>query len=86
MSRAKVGRWGKNLAIRVPFEIARAAGLSDGERVEIKTQDGDIVIHRPDAHARRGAKAAAEEIIRERRKHSLGTVTIRDLIDEGRRG
>ncbi|MDR2858590.1 MAG: AbrB/MazE/SpoVT family DNA-binding domain-containing protein, partial [Novosphingobium sp.] len=46
MNRVIVGRWGKNLAIRVPFEVAREAGLSDGEPVEIETLDGDILIRR----------------------------------------
>ena len=46
MSRAIVGKWGNNLAIRVPLQIARASGLSDGERVEIETLDGDILIRR----------------------------------------
>lgn len=86
MAQAKVGRWGKNLAIRVPFEVAQATGLSDGEQVEIETQDGDILIRRPSARARADAAAAAKEILRERRKHSLGSATLRDLIEEGRRG
>jgi antitoxin MazE len=46
MAQATVGKWGKNLAVRVPGEIARAARLSDGERVEIEARDGDIVIRR----------------------------------------
>jgi antitoxin component of MazEF toxin-antitoxin module len=46
MSQGIVGKWGKNLAIRFPGEIAKAAGRSDGERVEIETHDGDIVIRR----------------------------------------
>ena len=44
MSQATVGRWGKSLAIRLPGEIAKAAGISDGERVEIEAHGGDIVI------------------------------------------
>jgi len=86
MSRAKVGKWGNNLAIRVPLEIAKAAALSDGEDVEIEARDGDIVIRRPAGVARRDAQAAAEEIIRERARHSLGKVTIRELLNLGRRG
>ena len=86
MSRVIVGRWGKNLAIRVPFEIAKATGLSDGERVEVETRDGDILIRRPAARVRADAEAAAEEILRERVRHTLGEISIRDLIDEGRRG
>ena len=45
-----IGKWGKNLAIRLPGEIVKAAGLNDGERVEIETHDGDIVIRRTAPH------------------------------------
>jgi len=86
MSQATVGRWGKNLAIRVPLEVARKAGLADGERVEIEAQDGDIVIRRLSAPARASAAAAAEEIIAERGRHRLDRKAIRALIEEGRRG
>jgi antitoxin component of MazEF toxin-antitoxin module len=83
-----VGRWGKNLAIRVPSEVARAAGLRDGEEVEVQVQDRDILIHRRAAHARARseAAAAAKEIAEESRRYSLGTLSIRELLDEGRRG
>ncbi len=88
MSQARVGKWGNNLAVRFPLEIARASGLSDGERVEIEALDGDIVIRRPAARARgrSQAEAAAAEIIGESKRHSLGNISIRDLIEEGRRG
>jgi antitoxin component of MazEF toxin-antitoxin module len=88
MSHSVIGKWGKNLAIRVPMEIARAAGLTDGEKVEVETQDGDIVVRRPEARARvrEDAQAAAEEIIAESRRHSLGDVSIQDLLEDGRRG
>jgi len=86
MSQVTVGRWGKNLAVRVPLEIAKASGLSEGERVQIEAHDGDIVIRRPVARARADAGAAAEEIIGESRSYSLGRITIRQLIEEGRRG
>jgi antitoxin MazE len=86
MSQATVGRWGKNLAIRVPSDVARKAGLADGERVEIQAQDGDIVIRRLSARARASAAAAAEEIIAERGRHRLDRKAMRALIAEGRRG
>jgi antitoxin component of MazEF toxin-antitoxin module len=70
----------------VPLDIAATTGLRDGERVEVEVQDGDILIRRPAAHMRADALAAAEEIIGEGLDHPLGDVTIRDLIDEGRRG
>ncbi len=88
MSQATVGRWGKNLAIRIPLSVAKATGLSDGERVEIDVQDGDLMIRRPAARARArsDAEAAAAEIIAERKHHSLGGISIRTLREEGRRG
>jgi antitoxin component of MazEF toxin-antitoxin module len=88
MTRVIVGKWGKNLAIRVPFDVARASGLSDGEQVEIENQEGDILIRRSAAHAqsRRDAENAAAEIIAESKARSLGGLSIRDLLDEGRRG
>ena len=63
MSEVTVGRWGKNLAIRVPMEIAKVSGLSEGERVQLEARDGDIVISRPAARsivaALTGSPAAA---------------------------
>ena len=46
MPKAIVGRWGRSLAIRLPRQVAKAAGISDGERVDIATRDGDTVIRR----------------------------------------
>jgi len=46
VARAVIGRWGKNLAVRFPADVARAAGLSDGERVEIAASGEDIVIRK----------------------------------------
>jgi antitoxin MazE len=86
MSEVTVGRWGKSLAVRVPMEIAQASGLSEGERVELEAHDGNIVIRRPAARRRAAAETAAEEIIKESQSYSLGTITIRELIEEGRRG
>ncbi len=46
MVRAVIGRWGKNLAVRFPADVARAARLNDGERVEIAASGEDIVIRK----------------------------------------
>ncbi len=86
MSQATVGRWGRNLAIRVPSDVARRTRLTDGERVEIEARDGDIVIRRPSVKARRSAVAAADEIIEERRHYRLSRTVMRRLLTEGRRG
>jgi len=85
MSQTTVGRWGKNLAIRVPLDVAKRTGLIDGERVEVEAQDGDIVIRRPIARARKAAAMAAEEIIAERQRYRLDRKAIPRLIAGGRR-
>ena len=46
MSRVMVGRWGKSLAVRIPTELGAAAGIAEGDRVEIETHDAEIVIRR----------------------------------------
>jgi len=88
VSEVIVGKWGKSLAIRVPLEVARAAGLSDGETVEVETSDGDILIRRRAARAaaKRDAEAAAAEILADAKGRTLGGLSIRALRDEGRRG
>jgi antitoxin MazE len=88
MSEVIVGKWGKSLAVRVPLDVARTLGLADGERVEVEARDGDIMVRRSRAKAlaRADAHAAIEEIIAESRGRTLGDVTIRELLDEGRRG
>ena len=50
MTHITVGRWGKNPAVRFPGDIARAAGLTEGERVEIETRGGEIVLRRVVPH------------------------------------
>jgi antitoxin MazE len=50
MAQVTIGKWGKNLAVRFPSEIAKATGLSDGERVEIESIDDAIVIRRAIPH------------------------------------
>lgn len=50
MSHITVGRWGKNLAIRFPGEIANAVGIREGEQVEIDTRGEEIVIRRVVPH------------------------------------
>lgn len=85
MTRVTVGKWGKNLAIRVPYDLADASGLSDGEQVEIEMKDGDLVVRRPDVHTRARAQKAAQDIRRDSTKFTLGDITIQDLRNEGRR-
>jgi antitoxin component of MazEF toxin-antitoxin module len=46
MAHALLGKWGNNLAVRLPGEIVRAAHLREGERIEIETQADTIVIRR----------------------------------------
>ena len=46
MARVTIGRWGRNLALRLPGEIAKAIRLNDGDRVEIETNGSNISIRR----------------------------------------
>jgi antitoxin MazE len=46
MTHAILGRWGKNLAVRLPNEIASELSLREGERVEVVSSPGQIVIRR----------------------------------------
>ena len=50
MSIATVGRWGKNLALRFPNEIASQLHLREGERVEIEAGPDQIVLRRAQPH------------------------------------
>jgi antitoxin component of MazEF toxin-antitoxin module len=88
MSQVIVGRWGKSLAVRVPFDVARACGLIDGEAVEIEAADGTIVIRRSaaQADARHKAEEAGAAILADSRNYTLGGLSIRELRDEGRPG
>ncbi len=88
MAKATIEKLGDTLAIRFPNEFARTSGLRDGEHVELKIRDGGILISRSGAatRGRASAEGAAAEIIRESRRHSLGEISMRDLLDHGRRG
>ena len=59
----------------------------DGEAVEIEAVDGTIVIRRDEAkaEARRKAEAAMAEIRDLTKGMTLGGLSTRELIDEGRR-
>lgn len=46
MTHAILGRWGKNLAVRLPHEIASELSLREGERVEVVSGPDQIVIRR----------------------------------------
>jgi antitoxin MazE len=87
MTEVVVGKWGKSLAVRVPLDVVQAAGLTLGETLEMEMVDGDVVLRRSDARAaaRRAAQAAAESIIARSKGMSLGGLSIREMIDEGRR-
>jgi antitoxin MazE len=46
MTLATVGRWGKNLALRFPSDIARELSLHEGDKLEIEAVSEQIVIRR----------------------------------------
>ena len=44
MAQAVIGRWGRSLAIRLPAEVVKTAGLGEGERVEIVSSGDEVVV------------------------------------------
>jgi antitoxin MazE len=46
MAQLTIGRWGNNLAVRLPGEIVQSVGLAEGERVDVEVRDSEIVIRR----------------------------------------
>ena len=46
MTRVVVGKWGRSLAVRIPSEVAAAAGIGEGNAVEIDAEKGNVVIRR----------------------------------------
>ena len=86
MTHVTIGKWGKNLAVRLPLAVVKAAGLRTGERVDIEAHGNDIVIRRADASAIADAQAAADEIMAESELHPLDTVRILEMLNEDRRG
>ena len=46
LGQVTIGKWGNNLAVRLPGDVVQAISLHDGERVDISTVDGEIVIRR----------------------------------------
>jgi antitoxin MazE len=85
MAHAILGRWGRNLALRLPLEVVKAAGLRSGERVEVEARGGDIVIRKMDTDRMADAHAAAEEIMADSEFHPLDAAEILDMLYEGRR-
>jgi antitoxin component of MazEF toxin-antitoxin module len=81
-----LGKWGKNLAVRLPLDIVKAAGFRSGERVDVEARGSDIIIRRADADAVAEAQGAAEEIIAESEHHLLDEATILEMLHAGRRG
>jgi len=88
MSWIKVQTWRESEVSELLRDIGRAAGLVDGEPVEIEARDGQIHIRRVSKSPVKGsadALAAVEELIANRKGHSLAGLSIRELIDEGRK-
>lgn len=51
MHQSRVQKWGNSLALRIPKPFAEAAGLTADSPVEIRVEDGQLVIRpvaRPD--------------------------------------
>ena len=75
----QIAKWGNSLAVRIPAEYVRSAGIKEGDSVEASlTVDGGLTI-RPTAWDR---KTFLREVAKARDAMSMGT----SVIDELRRG
>lgn len=75
----QVAKWGNSLALRIPAEYVRNAGIKEGDKVEASlTVDGGLTI-RP---AKWDRKAFARELEAARAEMPMGT----SVMDEVRRG
>ncbi len=61
----QLARWGNSLAVRLPAECVRAAGLKEGDDVEAEVSSGGEIRLRP---ARRFDKAAFLDRMRKLRR------------------
>lgn len=47
--RATIARWGNSLALRLPKAAAQAAGLAEGDVVDVREDGGDLrIVRHPD--------------------------------------
>ena len=42
MRSSQIVRWGNSLAVRIPKWVAEAAGVSEGDAIELKAEHGEI--------------------------------------------
>lgn len=87
MTKSTIGQWGKSLAVRLPADVVRDAGLSKGATVECAVENGTVVIQptRSEATIRKAREAGARILARSRGVR-LDGLSIREMLDEGRRG
>lgn len=72
----QIARWGNSLALRIPAEYARRAGIKEGDSVEASlTMDGGLTI-RP---ARWDRKAFMCEVAKARQAMPMGTSVMEEL-------
>lgn len=76
-----IARWGNSLALRIPAEVARHAGIKEGDRVEATlTADGTLAIRL----TRWDRMAFAKELADSRNAMTIGTSVIEELRREAR--
>lgn len=78
MTSARIGRWGKTLAVRIPAAVARAAKFDTGAMVEVTALDDNSVI------VRRLAADPTLEVLFADQPPGLWREAYRDAFDWGR--
>jgi len=41
---SRISKWGNSLGVRIPKVLAAQAGLSDGDSIEIRLEDGRLIV------------------------------------------
>lgn len=56
----KVAKWGNSLAVRIPEEVVRGAGMREGTAVEVSVEAHSVVVR----HAKKNRRTLAELVAR----------------------
>lgn len=55
----RVSKWGNSLAVRLPAELVRELGLSEGDRIDLVKQEESVLVRR---------EPRAEEVLNDLRR------------------
>ncbi len=69
--KAKINKWGNNLAIRFPAKLSKALALENGQELEIELKDGGLFLSIPQAKRKINMKTILEGLTEETQHDDL---------------